>query len=385
MMLPTISESLVSKCNDLISLLYDCVALPDGFDPFLKAFANTFDCASCTLAICSNDTKTIVGGWFSEMTPEDTQWYIKHLTHVDPLWQLVTDKSVPEFVSAVLNNIHSDNPAIVEWCERQGFHDGAAAPVYKDASISFIMTISRNIHFPTFTQSELNVYDYFIPHLRRAISLRQMMQKTANYSLPFIEILQHLQQPIILLNRSFQLEFINQSAEKLISEEPFLSLNDKVFQLNDLEQQASLLGSFYRFTHDNTLHSQEKVIFPILQAQSHSHMTLVLIPIVNQLPFAADNEGSSGNVLVLINHWHSLHSIQPEQIADFFDLSKTEAKVCELLCQGKSPENIAETLNRSIPTVRSHLKSIYQKTGTSRQNELVAHVLTALLELPQAL
>ena len=60
-----------------------------------------------------------------------------------------------------------------------------------------------------------------------------------------------------------------------------------------------------------------------------------------------------------------------------FGLTKAEARLaCELAC-GDTIEDIAEEHGVSISTARVQLKSIFAKTGTNRQAELVA-VLTRL-------
>jgi len=52
-------------------------------------------------------------------------------------------------------------------------------------------------------------------------------------------------------------------------------------------------------------------------------------------------------------------------------LTRSEFQVCYLIHEGRMPESIAETLHVKKSTLRSHMRSIYQKTGVSGQVELV--------------
>jgi DNA-binding CsgD family transcriptional regulator len=52
-------------------------------------------------------------------------------------------------------------------------------------------------------------------------------------------------------------------------------------------------------------------------------------------------------------------------------LSRAEIRVVNELLQGQSVEGVAEALNVSVHTIRTHLKNIFAKTGTCRQAELV--------------
>ena|SRR5262245_7868405 len=68
--------------------------------------------------------------------------------------------------------------------------------------------------------------------------------------------------------------------------------------------------------------------------------------------------------------------------ADFletsFGLSPAEARLVALLFAGASLRASAEALGIKYETVRTYLKSAFQKTGTHRQAELVLRVFHAM-------
>lgn len=64
-----------------------------------------------------------------------------------------------------------------------------------------------------------------------------------------------------------------------------------------------------------------------------------------------------------------------EALADEHGLTRSEAEVAAYLAQGISLDEIAGKKSASINTVRTQLKSIFAKTGTGRQGELVSLVL----------
>jgi DNA-binding CsgD family transcriptional regulator len=65
-----------------------------------------------------------------------------------------------------------------------------------------------------------------------------------------------------------------------------------------------------------------------------------------------------------------------------FGLTPAEARIVLRLVSGDSLRSAAKALGIKYETVRTHLKSIFQKTGTRRQAELVIVVIRALSELP---
>ncbi len=58
-------------------------------------------------------------------------------------------------------------------------------------------------------------------------------------------------------------------------------------------------------------------------------------------------------------------------LCGLFDLTPAEARVAHGIAMAQTPEMVAASLTISLETVRSHLKRIMQKTGTTRQAELV--------------
>ncbi|APE42021.1 hypothetical protein BOO69_00300 [Sulfitobacter alexandrii] len=55
-------------------------------------------------------------------------------------------------------------------------------------------------------------------------------------------------------------------------------------------------------------------------------------------------------------------------------LSRAEQRVCHMLVAGQKAKTIAEELDLSVATVRTHLRNIYSKTQTAGQVELIALV-----------
>jgi len=62
-------------------------------------------------------------------------------------------------------------------------------------------------------------------------------------------------------------------------------------------------------------------------------------------------------------------------LAKAFRLTPSEAKLASIIARGVAPETAARELNISRETVRNQLKSVFAKTGTHRQGELVALLL----------
>jgi len=65
------------------------------------------------------------------------------------------------------------------------------------------------------------------------------------------------------------------------------------------------------------------------------------------------------------------------ELAARLNLSPAELRVARTLLEGLTAQEMAQEMNRSLPTIRSHIKALLRKTGTRRQQELV-QMLTIL-------
>ena len=102
-----------------------------------------------------------------------------------------------------------------------------------------------------------------------------------------------------------------------------------------------------------------------------------------QLPFMVtvasvpDTCGGRSSGTVLFVHDPMLNRVpEPSWLSRVYGLTPVEGKVASALAAGQSLQDIADERGISIQTVRGHLKQVFSKTGTHRQGELVARLLS---------
>lgn len=71
-----------------------------------------------------------------------------------------------------------------------------------------------------------------------------------------------------------------------------------------------------------------------------------------------------------------------ETLRMLFGLTRSETRVAQLLARGLRSEDVADELDISTTTVAFHLRNLFQKTGATRQSDLVALILAAGWALP---
>lgn len=68
------------------------------------------------------------------------------------------------------------------------------------------------------------------------------------------------------------------------------------------------------------------------------------------------------------------------EVADALALSPQQARIVELILQGKQDKDIAADLKLSVPTVRTYLKRVFDRVGVGDRIQLVLRVFALALE-----
>jgi DNA-binding CsgD family transcriptional regulator len=93
--------------------------------------------------------------------------------------------------------------------------------------------------------------------------------------------------------------------------------------------------------------------------------------ILHAVPLANGTISGPHTVVILIDLNTTVRPT-PEALQRIFRLTQTEARLAMEIACGKSPEEIAHSSGTTIATVRKQIASVFAKTDTHRQAELVS-------------
>lgn len=100
---------------------------------------------------------------------------------------------------------------------------------------------------------------------------------------------------------------------------------------------------------------------------------LPLTLILRQQPLASRTEiADSSPILVLIHEPEVWQGSTLTELRELFGLTQAEARLAQLMMQGKTTEECTGLLGVRRTTVKMHLRNLYSKAGVQRQNELVS-------------
>ena len=104
--------------------------------------------------------------------------------------------------------------------------------------------------------------------------------------------------------------------------------------------------------------------------------------VIPPVPVSEWSEGQGGpSAAVFISDPDQRESASQQTLEELFALTPAEARVAILLARGLSLAQVASTQAISPHTARAQLKSIFAKTGVSRQAELVRMIIGSVASL----
>ena len=241
------------------------------------------------------------------------------------------------------------------------------------------LRFSRRESEPRFQQRERQLLEHIAPHLRQAIEIYARLNRMTSERDLYAGAVDQLSVATIILDQQGQLLNTNGLARALLQERDGLSQRDQRLHLEGRELNRALhqaLEAIVRARQGSETSVVKALRIP--RSSGRSDLGLVIRPV----PTSEWSEGpSSPCAAVFISDPDLRDSASQQGLAELFGLTPAEANLALLLARGLSLAEASETQNISQHTARAQLKSIFAKTGVSRQAELVRLILKSVASL----
>ncbi len=293
------------------------------------------------------------------------QDYAEYYIKIDPRFPLVTDYPIDQWTSC--HDIHDQN-----FVNRNEFYQDFLLPSkaryvhaarIDETEEQFTMFgILRAIDQSPFTIENTRAAKRFSGHLQRALHLQRQAQQLklkAELGAMAIDVLAIAR---LLVDAKGAILHLNAHAENALRN-PSSGLCSKAGRL--LATHTSTKSQLSQLISDATSSPAVGGAMFLNHARTQQ---LFVIPLPANSRFAENWQLPLAFLIILPigTNVSNLHLF-----AELYALSPTELRVVTALMQGKSAEEYAQEMGVTMNTVRTQLKSIYKKTNTRRQSELL--------------
>ena len=174
----------------------------------------------------------------------------------------------------------------------------------------------------------------------------------------------------------------NAVADAMLAETQQLGLFDGKIVAHRQAEQQLLKDHIRTMAHHQSPNSRPDC-YATLALSRDDHLIPVTAIIRPGPPYAPISAPLRRTAVIVLRDPARQNPLDAIDIEHLFKLTKAEAKLARLLAAGMNTEEAAIQLSVSKHTVRSQLQSIFTKTGTNRQTELVRLLLSSSANLAQ--
>jgi DNA-binding CsgD family transcriptional regulator len=247
-----------------------------------------------------------------------------------------------------------------EWCAPQSYFDMLGAIIAKKPSQVGAVAVTRSRERGRFGAEDRAFISHVAPHVRRAVTLSGLLERQAKDRAAIAGVIDRLATAVLIVDASGTIQRANASAEAAIEDGKILTRRGGLIAIVDEEASAHLAGALAA--------DGSEPHFIVVGKNSTAPHLLVLMPLDQRRETFA----------LFLNAQDPETEAIAKPIATLFGLTPREVTILLPMLEGKTIEEIAETLGISLATARTHLARLFAKTGTGRQADLVQKVMSAL-------
>jgi len=241
------------------------------------------------------------------------------------------------------------------------------------------LRISRRRDEPAFDEAHKNTCRLLLPHLRRAIQIHARLNRTESERDLYAGAVDQLAVATVILDERGRVLTTNAVAACLLEQQDGLRVSERQLRAADRRTDRrlqELVRAAVGAQRAGTTGTARALRIP--RAGGRAELGVVVRP----APASEWAEGqSSPCVAVFVSDPQLQESASQQLLSELFELTPAESNLAIKLARGLSLAQFSEEQNISRHTARAQLKSVFAKTGASRQAELVRLVLKSVATL----
>jgi DNA-binding response OmpR family regulator/DNA-binding CsgD family transcriptional regulator len=205
------------------------------------------------------------------------------------------------------------------------------------------------------------------PHLERAMLLHQKVTRNRLESYATAALLRQVSFGVIVADAAGRVVTMNRTAERIIAARDGLTLEDGVLTPVRSFERAKLSKALAEPT-------QAGGTFLVGRPSGRLPYAFLIMPLLTELRQMVDARRPIA--MILVTDFDIRVEIRAVMLRELFGFTGAEAELAVAMAQGRDLRQIASETGRALPTLRSHLSAMFEKTGVKRQTDIVRLVLS---------
>ncbi len=368
--------------NELTGLIYESILNDDAWPALMRLLVERLNLRSACVTTLDRESGYMASHFDAGvvMTREYMELYADRYMKSDMLLQGINDAAPGTFISTTT---HMDMAQIVnsdfyqQWALPQGIHSAAAAALSREGKWFTFMMLHRGKEHPDFTDADVALFQHLAPHFQRAIQMRARVLEMRENIQDLRALIDRFPVGVTIFDEHGRIGQSNALALDIMEQHPAFKLIDQRLILTNQGDSRAVGLALINAIHAS-LGLREYTVETFHLNRFDDPLTLIVNPFR-----VKESDRMIGRALVMFYCPRFTARPSPEALTRLYNLTMAEARLCSALVSGDTLDEIAMQQGKKKETLRSHLKNIFMKTGSKRQAELVAQILTSPAMLPQ--
>jgi DNA-binding CsgD family transcriptional regulator len=237
------------------------------------------------------------------------------------------------------------------------------------------LKLSRREPASVFGLAEKSLLMRLYPHLKVALEMFERSRRRHLEVNAYIKAIDQLAFGVVILNERAHVIRVNETASRMMKETQLLRVVGNLLQAGQADQELLLARAVQEALTKRDRSNRACGSLTLATPGAERSLHLLLRPIEEG---ARDDDLAPGGAALFISGDQLQRSVSIETFARLYSLSRAELALVAELLEGFSIAEGAARLGISENTARVQLRSVFAKTDTHRQADLMRLVLTSL-------
>jgi DNA-binding CsgD family transcriptional regulator/PAS domain-containing protein len=362
----------IAAFSELVGLIYDCALDPALWPEAIRGICVATSCTAGALDVRDMNTGATRIQQHWNISPE----FLERMLQYGPeIAEIVS--TVPDLYTRPLDEplwVTRDVPAMFssryyhEWIKPQRIVDAIQLNMLRQRDRFGSLALSRHEHVGIASERDLAICRLLAPHIRRAVTVSNALDMQAVTLSTFEASLDLIATGVVLVDADARIVHANRAAQAMLQAgSPIRSDRGELRALMP-ETTTALRAAIARAAGSEAAIGGAGIGVPAPQADGAPSL-------IHVLPLMSGDVRAriAPRAIAALFITPAVDGIgaPPAALAALFDLSPAEMRTLDRLVAGDTLAEAAQALGVALATVRTHLAHIFEKTGTSRQAELI--------------
>lgn len=367
--------------SKLLGLLYEALVRPERFQEFLAEVSRLIACDKATITFHDEKNRSPATRFFWGLRRDAMREYDAYWATKNPVWTTRNPVAVPILKQALQSGFwHGFARSVVReaayeksdyyngWGRRYGVYHVALGVASNDGHGVTALSLMRPKSAGALDQGALDLMRLLIPHFKRAFEVYQKLEALRASSEAANVALDRLEAACISVAADGRVVSMNGNAEAIVENHSGITVRQGKLAATESSESTRL----------------EHLIASAAQTGAGSgtsagdamklHGSETSEPLaVTTVPFCSSYLPGKERpcALVFLTDPAAKPKSRAANLSMLFGLTPAECRLADLLAEGLELRNCAECMHITVGTARFMLKSIFHKTETHRQSQLI--------------